>query len=162
MGHASAGYTRKNFARICSAVSNIKDAVIVKVGRDNGSDFHARAAGLNGRKGKPDRVIFIDTLTDAELAEFYNAIDVFAFPSTNEGFGLPALEAQACGTPTVTGARAALLEITGPGAIAVDPLSVKAIEKALRDPPMGGKLDEEWLAQFDWRNIGAAVDRWLS
>ncbi len=155
VGHASAGYTRKNVRRILAAISNIKDAVFVKVGRDNGTEFHIREAGMVKRS------YFIETLTDTDLAEFYNAVDVFAFPSTNEGFGLPALEAQACGTPTITGARAALLEITGPGGVAVDPFSVEAIRKDILNPPPGG-IDEEWLSQFDWKNIGAAVNTWLS
>ena len=156
IGHCSYGYTRKNVERILKAMSHIPDAIFVKVGKDNLTDSLVRAASLE------DRVFYLENLGDAELAEFYNAVDVFAFPSTSEGFGLPALEAQACGTPTITSRGTALEELTGPGAVAVDPFSLIEIRAALRKLPARIPVSEDWLSKFDWKNIGSAVNLWLS
>lgn len=80
-----------------------------------------------GRLGLAGRVRFLDFLDDAHLPGVYNLARAFVYPSLYEGFGLPALEALACGTPVVTAAISSLPEVVGDAAILVDPLDPEAI-----------------------------------
>jgi glycosyltransferase involved in cell wall biosynthesis len=61
----------------------------------------------------------------------YNAADLFVYPSIYEGFGLPPLEAMACGTPVVTSNTSALPEVVGDAAMTVGPLDVEALAGAI-------------------------------
>jgi glycosyltransferase involved in cell wall biosynthesis len=70
-------------------------------------------------------------LSNAELADAYRAASVFVFPSLEEGFGLPILEAMSAGTPVVTSNASCLPEIAGGAAILVDPLRIDAIAEGL-------------------------------
>ncbi len=155
IGHCSYGYARKNLQRVFEAMKPLDDVLFVKVGRDHVTPKLAEECGV------ADRVIYLDALTDERLCEFYNCIDLFIFPSTFEGFGLPALEAQACGCPTITSRTTALGEIVGPGAIGVDPYSVDEIRMALRNPPQKVPVNSEWLSQFNSNNLTQAVNRYL-
>jgi glycosyltransferase involved in cell wall biosynthesis len=66
-------------------------------------------------------VIFTGYVSESELAEIYNAVDLFVFPSLYEGFGMPPLEAMACGTPVITSNTSSLPEVVGDAAIVVNP-----------------------------------------
>lgn len=79
------------------------------------------------RLGLGERVRFLDFFDDAQLPALYNLAQAFVYPSLYEGFGLPALEALACGTPVVTAAVASLPEVVGDAAVLVDPLRVESI-----------------------------------
>jgi len=85
------------------------------------------------------------------LAPLYAGARLFAYPSSYEGFGLPPIEAMACGTPTLVADRSCLPEVTGGAAMLVDPddhdAFVRALERAL--------LDDEWRAEA----IAAGLDR---
>lgn len=73
------------------------------------------------------RIHFMGYLPDAELPAAYSGADIFAFPSLAEGFGLPALEAMACGTAVVSSNAGALRELVGDAALLVDPLDEEAL-----------------------------------
>jgi len=106
-------------------------------------------------------------LSEADLAAAYAGAEVFCYPSLEEGFGLPVLEAMAAGTPVLTSDRSCLPEIAGPSAILVDPYSVEAIaeglRRALRLSPAERNARAEagraWAARFTWE---AAADQYLS
>src|SRR5229473_6029407 len=68
-----------------------------------------------------NKVRFLDRVSDLELITLYSMADVFAFPSFFEGFGIPPLEAMACGTPVITSNTSSLPEVAGDAAILVDP-----------------------------------------
>ena len=81
--------------------------------------------------GLEDRVVFTGGIPEEEKATLLSAATVFAFPSLYEGFGIPVLEAMACGTPVLTANSSSLPEVTGDAAVLVDPTSVEAIGEGL-------------------------------
>ncbi len=105
-----------------------------------------------------DRFIHLEHVRFEVLLALYSAAHVFLFPSFYEGFGLPALEAMACGTPVVTSDRGALQEVGGDGSIQVNPESREQIANALRklftDEEHYQNMREKGLkraAEFTWR-----------
>jgi glycosyltransferase involved in cell wall biosynthesis len=91
-----------------------------------------------------DSLGFVD---DEELARLYRGAQCLVYPSLYEGFGLPVLEAMACGTPVVTTATGATAEVAGGAAVLVDPLHVDAIAHGIRDAV--GRRDELRAAGLD-------------
>lgn len=96
-------------------------------------------------------------IAEEALAALYNGADLFVFPSLYEGFGLPVLEAMACGTPVVTSNTSSLPEVAADAALLVDPLSVEAIAQAMRrvleDTSLAADLSARGLRraqQFSW------------
>ncbi len=92
----------------------------------------ARLDQLAERQGVADRVHFTGRVSGDLLRPLYAAADVFVYPSLYEGFGLPVIEAMACGTPVVTSNRSALPEVAGNASLIVDPSSVSEIATAIR------------------------------
>lgn len=95
-------------------------------------------------------VRFTGHVPDADLPDLYRCARIFAFPSFYEGFGLPVLEAMACGVPVVTSRLPPFVEIAGDAALLTDPNDPEAIASAL-----GGLLSDEALAG-DFRRRGIA------
>jgi glycosyltransferase involved in cell wall biosynthesis len=89
--------------------------------------FAARLAAA----GLGDRVVAPGRIADADLPALYRAADVFVYPSWQEGFGLPVLEATACGTPVVCSTAASLVEIVGDAARTVPPADGSALAAAI-------------------------------
>ncbi len=90
--------------------------------------------------GLERHVFFLGNVPLSDLVLLYNAADVFIFPSLYEGFGIPPLEAMACGTPVVTSNRSSLPEVVGDAAVTVDPLSTGEIAQALHAVLTGDEL----------------------
>ncbi|MFN3706047.1 MAG: glycosyltransferase family 4 protein [Thermoflexales bacterium] len=99
-----------------------------------------------------DRVHFIGFVEEADLPHLYRAAAVFAFPSLYEGFGLPVLEAMACGVPVVTSNTSSLPEVVGDAGLMVDPLDVDAMAEALAR----AWHDAEWRSQAIRKGIARA------
>lgn len=78
-------------------------------------------------------VIFTGHIPDEDLPRLYNAADLFVFPSVYEAFGLPPLEAMACGTPVITSNIGAFPEVVGAAGIMVDPYDVDGLAKAMHE-----------------------------
>jgi glycosyltransferase involved in cell wall biosynthesis len=103
------------------------------------------------------QVRFLGYLPDETLAVLYRLASVFVFPSLYEGFGLPPLEAMACGTPVVTSNVSSLPEVAGDAAILVDPYDVGSIEEGVRrvltDPVLAATMRAKGILrarEFSW------------
>jgi len=77
------------------------------------------------------KVRFLGRVSDLELITLYSMADVFAFPSFFEGFGIPPLEAMACGAPVITSNTSSLPEVVGDAALQVDPHDIDALSEAI-------------------------------
>ncbi len=74
---------------------------------------------------------YIGSVDDIELAHLYNLAEVFVYPSLYEGFGIPPVEAMACGTPVIVSNISSLPEVCGDSALYIDPYSIESISEAL-------------------------------
>ncbi len=152
---------RKNLPRLMLAFRDLHeqfpDLRLIKLG----SVQYGPQAGELRRQvielGLQDAVLFLDHVSDDDLAGFYNLAALFVFPSLLEGFGLPVLEAMACGTPVVTSNAASLPEVAGDAALLVDPLDVvqltHAMQRVLTQPELAAGLRRKGLARaamFTW------------
>jgi glycosyltransferase involved in cell wall biosynthesis len=107
--------------------------------------------GLNGN------VVFLDSSVDSNLADFYRGALGFVFPSLYEGFGLPPLEALACGVPVLTSNVCSLPEVMDGAGILVDPRNVEAIADGIKrlvyNPTLRDELRQKGLCRaknFSW------------
>jgi glycosyltransferase involved in cell wall biosynthesis len=76
-------------------------------------------------------VIFTDYVSDEYLVKLYNAADLFVYPSLYEGFGLPPLEAMACGCPVITSNTSSLPEVVGDAGVMVDPNDIDSLTESM-------------------------------
>jgi glycosyltransferase involved in cell wall biosynthesis len=114
--------------------------------------------------GLKGHVRFLHDVPNADLPGLYNAASVLATPSFYEGFGLPALEAMACGTPVVVADRASLPEVVGKAGLLVNPEDVdhiaQALTRVLTDEALRARMQTLGLAQaarFTWERTAQAT-----
>lgn len=152
---------RKNLRRLLDAVGKVAqcfpDVQLLKVGAARFGAERQRLLAYVRERGLQPHVRFYDRVSDQELALFYNLATVFAFPSLYEGFGLPALEAMACGLPVVASNVSSVPEVVGDAGIQVDPYRVddlaEALLAALGDGGLRARLRQRGLAraaEFTW------------
>ena len=128
-------------------------------GWHTGEVDRAMSEGTAGR----DRVIVTGFVPDADLAPLYTDARAFVYPSQYEGFGLPPLEAMACGLPVVTSNTSSLPEVVGDAGLMVAPFDLDALAHAMRSLVHDGRLRDDLSARsraraatFSWRRC---VDR---
>ncbi|MHB8993367.1 MAG: glycosyltransferase family 4 protein, partial [Chloroflexota bacterium] len=116
--------------------------------------------------GLEEQVLFTSYIPYDELPLWYNCADIFIYPSLYEGFGLPPLEAMACGTAVITSSVSSLPEVVGEAAITVNPLDVDALAGAiatvLEDVTLWERLRAEGprqAARFSWHETAASTMR---
>jgi glycosyltransferase involved in cell wall biosynthesis len=112
--------------------------------------------------GLEQRVLFPGYAEDVDLPALYSAATVFVYPSLYEGFGLPPLEAMACGVPVISSNAASLPEVVGDAARLIDPTDTAALAQALHDvlsqPGLQAELRQRGFAraaQFSWERCAA-------
>ena len=153
---------RKNLGRLFEAFTKLKtefpELKLVKVGP---SGRHKRFRRDTMRKsdslGISRDIIFVDHIPELELAHYYSSAALLAYPSLYEGFGLPPLEAMACGCPVVTSNTSSLPEVVGEAGIMVNPYDTDSLSQAIRrvltDDKLRNNMVRKGLEQakkFSW------------
>jgi glycosyltransferase involved in cell wall biosynthesis len=161
----SAKRPHKNLARLFEALAAIpreRRPVVVIPGYPTPYEAQLRERGRE--LGVLDDVRLLDWVSGPELEGLYALAAVFAFPSLNEGFGLPVLEAMARGVPVVCSNASALPEVAGDAALLFDPTDATAItaaiERVLGDPAEAARLRAAGVAQaakFTWAATARAT-----
>lgn len=154
---------RKNTSGIIRAYKKMKDRYSVKqhlviAGLENW--VSSSVFGLVQDLDLVDSIKFTGFVPDEDLVLLYNAAALFVYPSLSEGFGFPALEAMACGTPVITSNVTALPEVVGDAAILVDPKDIDGLVEAMHDvlseDSLRLKLIEKGLRRvkhFSWEKV---------
>jgi glycosyltransferase involved in cell wall biosynthesis len=154
----------KNINRLLKAFARLRapGLKLVLVGRQSarGTDLRSLAESL----GVGRQVVFLGFVSDAELAAVYSGARAFVFPSLYEGFGIPPLEAMACGCPVVSSGTGSMPEVCGNAAVYVDPLDVediaRGISELLSDPDLRARLRRrgiERAAGFSYRSTALRI-----
>jgi len=149
---------RKNVTRLIEAYARMPGAKppLLLVGGKGWlyDDLFACREALN----LTDQVHFVGYVPAEDLPLWYNAAKLFVYPSLYEGFGLPPLEAMACGTPVITSATSSLPEVVGTAGLLVDPTDVEALaaamQRVLSDKDLQAEMQRAGLEQasaFSWR-----------
>jgi glycosyltransferase involved in cell wall biosynthesis len=160
---------RKNTAGLVGAYARLPKALrdevrLLLVGIQD--EALPRFRELADRLGVTGRVLFQGYMNEADQSAVLSAAELLAFPSRNEGFGLPILDAFVCGTPVLTGNRTSLPEVAGDAAVLVDPDDADdmtaGLERLLTDEPLRRELCARGRARaaaFTWdRTAVTAAD----
>ncbi|MBW2165910.1 MAG: glycosyltransferase family 4 protein [Deltaproteobacteria bacterium] len=160
---------RKNGERILKSYS--------KIIKDKTKDVSLAICGILRKRnrvlfdqikehGLSDRVVMTGFVEDEDLPILYRAADLFIFPSLYEGFGLPILEAMACGTPVITSNISSMPEVAGDAAVLVNPYDVDALARAMHGILTDKGLKEslvkkglERVKQFSWEKCAEETIR---
>jgi len=158
---------RKNVPRLIEAYGRLpavlrKEYQLVISGRYQhlGHPLYPDPRETVQRLGLDGQVIFTGQIREQDKAPLFSAATVFAFPSLYEGFGIPVLEAMACGTPVVTSNLSALPEVAGDAGLLVDPYNTDAISEGihtlLEEQPLREELARRGLERaglFTWQQV---------
>ena len=169
--HVGQAYPHKNVVRLLEAFAALApqhpELRLLLAGKPHARHtpwLQARAKAL----GLQQRVDFLPYVPLAELPDLYRGALALVYPSLWEGFGLPVLEAMACGTPVITSVGSALDELASGAALQVDPFDTQALAAA-----MGRVVDDqacrqrlqrlglERAARYTWATVGAETARVL-
>ena len=158
---------RKNFPRLIRAYGDLKSTHHLPhqlvIGGGNGWLYEGIGETIN-ELGLREDVLLPGFVADEDLPVLYSAAEVFAFPSLYEGFGIPVLEAMACGTPVVTSSTSSLPEVAGDAALLVPPEDTDALADALwrllEDGALRDQLRSRGLERarlFTWRSAAQSL-----
>ncbi len=152
-------HPRKNYGRLVQAFSKMTADIdkLVIVGK-RGWMYEQIFSEIE-KLGLESRVQFLDYVPPADMPALISGARMLAFPSLHEGFGLPVLEAQACGTPVVCSMTSSLPEAAGDGALLVDPCDVSALaaamDRMLNDRALRAKIIANGfknIQRFSWES----------
>lgn len=120
---------RKNFSTLLKAFTQIKDKELKLYIVGGQANIYSTSIKELCNNIPTDRIKWLGRVTDSELKEYYANAHAFIYPSIYEGFGIPPLEAMACGTPTIVSDIPPLQEVCGEASLYVSPLDVEDIAK---------------------------------
>jgi glycosyltransferase involved in cell wall biosynthesis len=154
--HVGAIQKRKNIARLVQAFEALDPSWRLVLAGSNGYGWEEILARIASSRAR-HRVLVTGYVSAPDLARWYARASIFAFPSLDEGFGMPVLEAMAAGLPVVTSNRSALTEVAGDAAMLVNPEDTTALQDALQelttDQELRSRLAAEGRARaqiFSW------------
>ncbi len=146
----------------CRSTSAIRDLRLIIIGDEIARHPALRHAVIQSRV--EDSVRFLGFVPIDTLRAFYQAASAFVFPSLYEGFGLPPLEAMACGTPVVCSHVSSLPEVVGEAAVIVNPENVFDIARGMREVLLNDALRDDLIRrgleqarQFSWETAARQV-----
>jgi glycosyltransferase involved in cell wall biosynthesis len=160
---------RKNQVRLIKAFELVHrenpqcgaELIIVGHMRKNVPEFESTLQDIRERN-EGIKITFAGYLTDSEILALYDQADVFVYPSLYEGFGLPVLEAMACGCPIIASNISSLPEVVGEAGLLVDPYDVEALAQAistvLKDDDLKREMSVKSIAQarrFSWEKASS-------
>ena len=163
-------YPRKNVPFLVEAVNQLKRKIpeikFLKIGTPQAPGAREKLIELIEMLGLQEEVIFVGYVSENDIAKYYNAADLFVYPSLYEGFGMPPLEAMACGTPVVTSNVTSLPEVVADSAITIDPHDIDAFVNAMYDVLTDEKLREAMISRglkraqlFKWEKSAEEMRR---
>jgi len=149
--HVGAIQKRKNIARLVEAFEILEPEWHLVLAGSHGYGSREILARIESSPAR-HRIQVTGYVSARELAGWYAHAAIFAFPSLDEGFGMPVLEAMAAGVPVLTSNRSALPEVAGEAAVLVDPESSEALGQALRELT----LNVDWCRELARRGTARA------
>jgi len=167
-------HPRKNFTGLLKAFSRLKgepgfkDLKLVNVGRAGGpeADFRGQTMKVINALDLAGDVICADFVPESELPAYYSGAEVFVLPSLYEGFGLPPLEAMACGCPVVTSNTSSLPEVVGEAGIMVNPYDTDSLAQAMRQVLTDAKIRDGMIRKglkrakrFSWEETARQTQK---
>jgi glycosyltransferase involved in cell wall biosynthesis len=157
-----AGRPHKNVETLVEAFARLDPALApaLVIGGEHDPRFPDNVSARIHAHGIASRIIRPGKIQEADLPTVYSLADVFVFPSLIEGFGLPPLEAMACGTPVLASTTSAVSEAVGDAALAFDPLDPEqlttALSRVLSDAALRTTLSQrgvERIRAFTWERV---------
>lgn len=155
---------RKNLIRLIEAVARVENISLIIVGKHQGEGkkgwMYEEILQTPQRLGIEQRVKFLGFVPTEDLAYLLSGSIAFILPSLWEGFGIPVVEAMACGIPVIVSSVSSLPEVAGKAGLLVDPYSIDQIEQAIRvviaDKKLRQKYSKAALIQakaFSWEKM---------
>ncbi|MRS12115.1 MAG: glycosyltransferase family 1 protein [Actinobacteria bacterium] len=160
---------RKNFASVLEAFARLPEDLraslqIIGLGKPRRTAGEVDPRAIAERLGVLDRLVLPGDAPIDDLVGLYSGAEAFLYPSAYEGFGMPVLEAMACGCPVITSNVSSLPEVAGGAALLVDPIDAEAISGALvsvtRDATLRGRLVQaggQRAAGLTWEATAAGM-----
>lgn len=158
-------HTRRNLERLIQSMAVAREitgsapSLLIMGAKDASFSDPVEITGTAERCGLTENVRHVEYVTEEDLLHLYNACGLFAYPSLYEGFGLPVIEAMACGAPVVCSNVTSIPEVAGDAALYFNPEDTdemgKAIARALTDTALRKRLSEagrKRAATFSWRH----------
>lgn len=159
---------RKNLKKLIEAFANIDNLKLVVIGKTTGPGrqgwMYQEILDLPKKLGIEHKVQFTGFVPAEDLPSIYSGSKTYILPSLWEGFGIPVLEAMACGTPVIVSNVSSLPEIVGEAGLLVNPNSGSEIERAIRTITMDSRLAEKLSTQglqqikkFSWTKMAQQI-----
>lgn len=167
-------HPRKNLLALLKAFARLKhdrkfkDLKLVKVSPAGGREvaFREKTMSYIDMLDLHREVLFTEFVPEADLPVYYSGAQVMVLPSLYEGFGLPALEAMACGCPVITSALSSLPEVVKDAGIKVDPYDIDGLTQAIRQVLDDDELRKDMVrkgleraGEFSWGKTAAETQR---